>query len=84
MPGKGVVGRVGAARYRLGSIGYLREHGLAVPDALIEPLQSPGQDAWSRWRTTTRALGVLAIADRLRRQFPRRRRSRCAGAASRW
>ena len=65
VPGKGVLGRVGATRYRLGSIAYLRQHGVAIPDALIEPLQSQGKTLVAL-ADETRALGVLAVADRLR------------------
>ncbi|MGE5319532.1 MAG: heavy metal translocating P-type ATPase, partial [Hyphomicrobiaceae bacterium] len=64
-PGKGVAGVVAGRRYRLGSIAYLREHGVSVPGAPIATLQQEGKTLVAL-ADEAQTLAVIAVADALR------------------
>lgn len=66
-PGGGVVGRVGAFPLLLGSPSFLRERGIELTDftRIIDEQENAGRTVVVLAKSGT-ALGVLAIADRLR------------------
>ncbi|MGB0126166.1 MAG: heavy metal translocating P-type ATPase [Rhodocyclaceae bacterium] len=64
-PGKGVVGRVGAARYRLGSVGFVQEPGFEIPESVLAPLRQGGKTL-AALASESQVLAVIAVADKLR------------------
>ncbi len=71
VPGKGVAARVGADAETtiLGSVDYLAQAGVAVPDDVTAPLQRQGKTIVGVARAG-RALGVIALADAIRASTP--------------
>jgi Cu+-exporting ATPase len=65
VPGKGITGEMEGTAYRIGSPGYIREAGLSLPDAIIDPLERQGKSL-VLLADATRVLAVIAVADRLR------------------
>ena len=66
--GSGVTARIDGAEYFLGSPKFLKDHGAATNDADVAALQAEGKTiiGVATVSDTTRVLGYLAIADRLR------------------
>ena len=65
VPGKGVAASIDGRHYRLGSVAYVREQGVDVPDALVAPLQQQGKTLVVL-ADEVRVLAVIAVADELR------------------
>ncbi len=65
IPGKGAEGRVEGKDVKIVSPGYLREHGIAVPDERIEPLSSQGKTVIFVMIDGT-LKGAIALADIIR------------------
>ena len=65
VPGKGVAASIDGRRYRLGSVAYVREQGIEVPDEAVAPLQQQGKTLVVL-ADEARVLAVIAVADELR------------------